>query len=119
MSATDPASARLTAASAEALTIELQASQPGRAAVAVAWSPKWHGRADGRHVRLIRGTDSLLEFDMPAGSHRLELRFRQDIWDRLGLLISTVTALGGALWLLVRIRHRPIREPEAAPASAD
>src|SRR5919199_2949984 len=99
MSATDPASARLTAASAEALTIELQASQPGRAAVAVAWSPKWHGRADGRHVRLVRGTDSLLEFDMPAGSHRLERRFPEDNWDHLGPFINVVPPTGGGLWI--------------------
>ncbi len=119
LTANVPVRARVRSAAAEALTIDFEASQRGRAAVAVAWSPKWHATIDGRPADLIRGKDSLLEFNMPSGTHRLELRFRRDIWDHLGLAISVLTALGGAVWLILwsrSRRERPAGEGEPTEA---
>ena len=106
LTANVPLAARLTSAAPEALTIRFQASRAGRADVAVAWSPKWHARIDGRAVHLVRGTDSLLAFDMPSGAHRLDLRFHEDVWDLLGLLISLATALGLVAWAILRRRSK-------------
>ncbi|MGH9224541.1 MAG: hypothetical protein ACRD2W_12370 [Acidimicrobiales bacterium] len=107
LTANVPVTARLTKGEAEAVDISFSASAPGLAQVAIAWSPKWHARLDGQSVPLSRGVGSLLEVVMPAGDHRLELRFRPDAWDRIGLVVSLATALGGSLWLFRRRRPRP------------
>jgi uncharacterized membrane protein YfhO len=61
--------------------------------VAVAWSPKWHGRVDGRPVELGRTADGLIEVRLPAGRSTLELVYGPDGWDRLGVAISALTLL--------------------------
>jgi hypothetical protein len=45
-----PSTARFTRADPERLHFRVNASAATEATVAVAWSPKWHGRVDGRSV---------------------------------------------------------------------
>jgi hypothetical protein len=99
-----PVRAQLIRAEPEQVEIDFQASASGRARVAIAWSPKWHARLDGEPFPVSKGLGGLLEIAMPAGDHRLELQFRPDVWDRLGLVISVSTVLGVAFILLRRRR---------------
>jgi hypothetical protein len=99
-----PATARLTRADPERLRIRIDASAATPATVAVAWSPKWHGRVDGRPVELGHTADGLISVRFPAARSTLELDYGPDGWDRLGVGISALTvvvlvALGAlALW---------------------
>ena len=105
----DPASARLERGSAEHLTIVTDAPAATAASAAVAWSPKWHLRIDGRSVPLHRDQHNLLAFTVPAGHHLLDLGYHADGWDRLGLLISLV--VGGGLAGTAAARWRRRRRP--------
>ena len=99
-----PATARLTRAEPERLRLRVDASNAASATVAVAWSPKWHGRLDGRPVALGHTDDGLIQARLPAGRSTLELAYEPDGWDHLGVAVSAVTlavlvALGAlALW---------------------
>jgi hypothetical protein len=104
ITADQPISAGLVDWKPEKMAIDVSAGQPSRAQVAVSWSPKWHATIDGRSVALDKGADGMATLNVPSGDHRIVLRFRQDVWDRLGQLISVATiGLGGA-WLWRRRR---------------
>jgi hypothetical protein len=98
-----PLAAFLVDTRAERFAVEVHAEQAAPVSVAVAWSPKWHGRLDGEAIALRRTGDGLIEVDLPAGQHQLRLAYRRDGWDRLGL---GLTALTVAAWALAR-RRRP------------
>lgn len=110
-----PSSARLERAEAEHLRIAIEASAPARATIATGWSPKWHARLDGKPVAMGRDKDGLIEVQLPAGSHRLELDFRPDVWDYAGELVSAATLVGLGAWF-VRWR-RTARRPAPAPST--
>ena len=63
-------SARLTGVDAEHLTFDLDAPAPVDATVAVAWSPKWHGRLDAAPVRLRPTGDGLIRRGGPRRTER-------------------------------------------------
>jgi uncharacterized membrane protein YfhO len=71
--------------------VEVHGDQDARVSVAIAWSPKWHARLDGRGSSLRRAPDGLIEADVPAGDHQLHLDYRSDSWDRLGLGLTLLT----------------------------
>lgn len=93
-----PLSAELLDADPERLAFQVTSSQPVRAQVALAWSPKWHATVDGRSVRVQRTDQGVALVALPQGNHRLVLTFRQDIWDRLGALVSLASVVGGVVW---------------------
>jgi hypothetical protein len=88
-----PATARVTRADPERLRIHVDASIGTPATVAVAWSPKWQGRVDGRPVELEQTSDGLIEVRLRAGRNTLELDYGPDGWDRLGVAVSALTLL--------------------------
>jgi hypothetical protein len=88
-----PATARLRRADPERLRIRVDASAATPATVAVAWSPKWDGRVDGRPVELGHTADGLISVRLPAGRSTLELDYGPDGWDRLGVGISVLTVV--------------------------
>jgi hypothetical protein len=92
-----PLAAFLVDTRAEHIGVEVHTEQTAPVSVAVAWSPKWHGRLDGRPVHLRRADDGLIEADVPAGEHQLRLDWRRDRWDRLGLGLTGLTILVGAV----------------------
>lgn len=98
-------SARLTEAAPEHLVFEVGAPRATTATVALAWSPKWHGRLDGATVRLDRTSDGLVQVAVSAGGHRLRLDYRSDAWDRLGATVTVLTLLAGAVVLAQRRRQ--------------
>jgi hypothetical protein len=110
-----PATARLTSAEPERMRVRVEASTPTTATVAVAWSPKWHGRLDGRPVDLGHTDDGLIRVRLPAGRSTLVLAYEPDGWDRLGVAVSTLTvALLAALGVHTLWRRR---QSTAAPAA--
>jgi len=107
----------------ERLQWTINSSQPFTSTIAVAWSPKWHATLDGQGVRISKTGDGLMQIDIPSGLHHLQLAYRPDAADHIGLLITLVT-----LWFLI---GRPLRrrwkarkpasvpvEPQAPPAGA-
>jgi hypothetical protein len=97
-----PATAHLRRADPERLRIDVDSNRATRAAVAVAWSPKWHGTVDGRAVELDRTSAGLITVRLPAGSSTLELNYESDAWDRIGVVVSALTVVAllalSALW---------------------
>jgi len=80
----------------EHVGLDVHADGAAPTSVAVAWSPKWHGRLDGRSLRLRPSEDGLIEADLPPGEHQLRLDYRPDGWDRLGIALTALTLLLGA-----------------------
>jgi hypothetical protein len=117
ITADNPISARLADWKPEKMAIDVSAGQPSRAQVAVSWSPKWHATIDGHTVPLVKGADGLATLNLPPGDHRIVLRFRQDVWDRFGQLVTLATiGLSGA-WLWRRRRSAP--EGDVPPVPED
>ncbi|HMF04652.1 MAG TPA: hypothetical protein VKH17_07555, partial [Acidimicrobiia bacterium] len=105
-----PATARLTRAEPERLRMRVDASRATSATVAVAWSPKWQGRVDGRPVALGHTDDGLIAVRLPAGRSTLDLAYEPDGWDHLGVAISALTiTLLAALGALALWRRRATR----------
>jgi len=94
-----PARAHLQSAAAEHLRWKVATSVATDAAVAVAWSPKWHAALDGHPIPLARTQDGLVLVRLPAGRSRLALDYAPDAWDRAGAAITlgTLVALVVAL----------------------
>jgi hypothetical protein len=107
-----PATARVTGSDAERVRIRVDAANATVATVAVAWSPKWRGRADRRALHLDHTRDGLITLRVPAGVTTLELAYGPDDWDHAGVLVSALTlvllAAAGALEVCRR-RRRPGR----------
>jgi putative flippase GtrA len=93
------------------IRIAFESSQAQLATVALGYSPKWKAEIDGRSHPLRRSADGLLELDIPAGEHRLDLSFGLDGWDWAGRGITLLALAGGAVIVVRRGRRR-----EEAPA---
>ena len=101
-----PAQATLLAATAEHVRVVVTA--PGRvvATLAVATSPKWSARLDGRPAALGRTKLGLLQLEVPAGTHTIDIRFRRDGWDAAGTALTAITLVALAVRCYQR-RRRP------------
>jgi hypothetical protein len=100
LSAPVTAEARLVRAEAQHLVIKASTGQPTSATIAVAWSPKWHARVNGREAALGRSADGLLMLSLPPDKSTIELVFRPDAWDALGATLTAlaIAALAGWAW---------------------
>jgi len=71
----------------------------------------WQTTLDGQPVPLAADPRGLMRLDLPAGAEgRLQVVFTQTPMHRLGLVVSGVSCLVGAVWLAaaaLRRRHRP------------
>jgi hypothetical protein len=107
--------ARLVRVAPASLAFALDTTRARQVTLAVAWSPKWHARLDGRALTLGHDHDRLITAAVPAGHHTLTLRYRDDRWDALGCVLSVATLLGLVVWLVLRRRGgRPRRAPDGA-----
>jgi hypothetical protein len=88
--------ARLAEDSPEKVTVELTANSPGLLVLADLWYPGWTAQADGRPVPLLRADGLFRAVSLPAGSHRVVMRYRP-ISFYAGAALSAV----GLLTLLV------------------
>ena len=101
--ATDgPASAQLVGHDPAHLRIRAVAPAATEATIAVAWSPRWALRVDGRRVAIVRSTDGLVEVHLPAGASTVTLDWTGDPWAAVGLMLSLVTLVAGSLAILRR-----------------
>jgi len=98
-----PAQAGMRQADPGRLRFKVRTAVPTTAELAIAWSPKWRGRLNGRPHELQRTSDALLRVQLPAGENVLAIDYGADGWDRLGRLITLAT-IGGVLAALVRRR---------------
>lgn len=111
MTAEGPLSARLTRAEPEHLAFEIEAPERLDVTVALAWSPKWHGRLNGVPVRLGRTDDGLVTLAVPPGRSGFRLDYRGDAWDRLGVSSTLLTvAVAGITLVRTGRRRRPSGE---------
>jgi hypothetical protein len=106
ITAAGPVSARLTHAGAEHLSFEVDAPDGTALTLALAWSPKWHGRLNGTPVRLGQENDGLVGLSVPAGRSVLRLDYRGDAWDRLGVASTLLTAAAGGVSIVGTERRR-------------
>ncbi len=124
-----PAHAHVLAASPEHLRVRFDTTSATVGRLAIAWSPKWHGRLDGRPVELrhaaasLRPDDNVLELDLPAGTHTIEVDYRSDGWDHTGVAISVATLAALLVWCVRRrVRRRrpraPAPDPRPSPSTA-
>ncbi len=85
-------SARVVSYNQAALTLDITADAAGAIRVAQFYFPGWRGRLDGDPVSLRPSqATGMIELDVPAGQHRLELRFGNT---PLRALAASLTALG-------------------------
>jgi hypothetical protein len=111
ITAEGPLSARLTMAEPEHLAFEIDTPQRLDVTVALAWSPKWHGRLNGAALRLGRTGDGLVTLAVPPGRSGLRLDYRGDAWDRLGVSSTLLTvAVAGFAGIRTGRRRRPSGE---------
>lgn len=112
-----PLKAKLVAGGPEYDKIDVEASIATQATLAIAWSPKWHASLDGKAVALTEAPDGLLQLDLPAGPHHLDVRFQRDFADYLGMAISLAALLGLLAYVALRWRRR--RASEQGPTAGD
>lgn len=111
ISSDGPLSARLTRAEPEHLAFEIEAPERLGLTVALAWSPKWHGRLNGAPVPLGRTGDGLVTLVVPPDRSELRLDYRSDAWDGLGVSSTLLTvAVAGIALVRTRRRRRPSGE---------
>lgn len=86
------------------LTVDMDASRPTTATIALAWSPRWRATSKGRPVELARNSDGLVQVRLAEGRNRVQLRFESDIWHVIGVATTCLSLLaGGLVWLGSRL----------------
>lgn len=89
--------------SAEHLVVDVVVRQSFPTILPVGFSPGWSATTDRGTVELDRSADGRLVVQLPAGTHRVDLRWSEPAGHGLGRLVTlvTVVALTGT-----RLRHR-------------
>lgn len=90
------------------VTIDLALAEPGYLCLSQTFYPGWQAWVDGRPAHLARGDYLLPVVPLPAGAHRVELRYRPwSFWVGAGVSAGAWLALG--VWACTRLRRRPRR----------
>ncbi len=75
--------------------LELTATQPETVTLYLHYYPRWQATLDGEPVALgYQEGRGLVQVQIPAGEHRLALRYGSTAAEQAGLLVSGLTALG-------------------------
>ncbi len=83
---------------AERITLEVSLESPGILTVSELWYPGWRVYVNGHPAEMLRAYGLLRAVALPAGTWRVEWRFRPTIaWAGIGLSLLTAL-LGGYLW---------------------
>ncbi len=67
--------------------------------------PGWHAEIDGKPTRIVRAYGGLMALEVPAGEHRVSLRY-DPLSYRIGVLLSVLTWAGLGLFSLFMIVSR-------------
>lgn len=79
----------------------VEASRPGRVAIPQAFFPGWQASIDGRPAEVVPTPEGgLAAVDVPAGSHRIEVRFGETPPRILGWVLGAATLALAGWWLL-------------------
>ncbi len=89
--------------------VELEVENDGNALLVYSenWYPAWKAYIDGKHVELLRAYNTLRAIFVPAGKHKVELRYESDTL-RLGMVLfwigfgALLIALGYEVYRLKR-----------------
>ncbi len=103
------------------MELTLQSPVPFRAIVNQFYFPGWRAYLDGAAIPIAPATPhGLLGVELPAGTHRLRLRFEDTPLRRAAIAVSLVAllALGVAAWLMERRRQAAAAAGAEAPAPA-
>ncbi len=109
-----------------AWNLELAASQAQTVTLHLLYYPRWQATLDGEPVEMgYEAARGLAQVHIPAGEHRLALRYGATLADQAGLLVSGLTALGLlalAAWTLWRrdsaaVNGRDRARPDRGPSS--
>lgn len=97
------------------IELAFEASGVEGAVIAVnrTWHPGWRARCDDRPVPVLRADLSLMAVEVPAGRHRLTLRYR-DAWLEAGGGVSLLAF--GACALLLGVEVRTVRRARRTAA---
>jgi hypothetical protein len=108
-----------------AWTLDVTATEPVTLTLHLLYYPRWAATVDGQAAALAPqpGT-GYAQVRVPAGTHRLDLRYERTTAERLGLLVSALTLLGlGGIGVAVFLwKRRTLVQPSdtllrsAAPA---
>ncbi len=84
----------------------LQSDAPGSGLVVIAqsWHPAWRAYVDDQPVQLWRANHAFQALEVPAGRHRLELRYEDRAFD-LGLMLAAPGLLA-CVWIWVRAKQK-------------
>ena len=93
----------------DAMAVDVSAPARTFVVVADSWFPGWHATLDGARVPMTAVNHLLRGFAVPAGTHRLGMRFVPEGWPR-GVRVTRVALglwlLGVAAWLALTLRRR-------------
>ena len=64
------------------------------------WYPGWQATLDGRPIEVLRADAAIRAVAIPAGSHRVEMRYRPSslFWTATLSLVTLGVVLTAALW---------------------
>lgn len=78
--------------------LTMDVAQRGTAAVRITYHPRWRGTLDGQPLRLGRVSPDLIAFEVPEGTHTVELRFVRPSWHFLLYFASAMLLVGAFVW---------------------
>jgi len=94
-----PGSVRVEYYSAARLALETEAAAPSFLVTSETWYPGWRAAIDGREQPLIMTNGAFRGLALPAGRHRVEMRFAPAIlWWGAALSAAGCLLLGWAVW---------------------
>ena len=101
----------------ERVTVRARADGPAVLVLTDTWFPGWEATVDGKRAEVLEVDHALRGIALPAGEHRVELRFEPRSF-RAGIGLTAVTGwalAAGAVVLAVRGRRRTVTSPGAGP----
>jgi uncharacterized membrane protein YfhO len=85
--------------SAGRLALETEAAAPSFLVTSESWYPGWRAAIDGREQPLVMTNGAFRGLALPAGRHRVEMRFAPAIlWWGAALSAAGCLLMGWALW---------------------
>jgi len=97
---TGPATARISGYTESEYRIDYQAPGAALLRIAVPYFPGWLASVDGRALPVIPVDRALSGVVVPAGTHRLILRY-ESRWFQTGAIISAIFWMAIAAWIIL------------------